>query len=639
MDWKKICFFFCCIFFLQTNLPIVKAQNSYEDFYKEISNLVENNWNDSYTGTLQFTIGEKTMLVNGNEKPIDTQRDTVPIIIDGRTFLPIRVIVEEGGGTIQYSQNTAAIFDSGNKITLTIGSKTMYVNGNAVALDAAPVLLNDRILVPLRAVTESLGYQVTWSDENKQTIILSKEFQTKRLIVKAKDSKFYPNEYGAIKIIEGPDFIYILQFDSSAKAQKGYQLLFDSKQILFVEPDKYIPPIAPPKAIQYSSQKIPNWGAQRIKAPEYAKKLLESGKNKTVTIAVIDTGVDSTHPFLQGRIRSDGYNFVNRNFNTQDNHYHGTHVAGIITECTPNLDVEILPIKSLDQYGSGTDLLVGAGIQYAIDSGADVINLSLRQPSQGTGHYIDSMIQKAVENNIVVVAASGNDSMNTKYFCPSHNTNAIIVGAVNSQDNIASFSNYGNSVDVTAPGVDILSSVPNNQYAYLSGTSMASPHVAAVAAMYKMEHPEWTPAQIETEICAHADDRGAVGRDAFYGNGIVNLFADDTAFQIPEPTQQQEAAQNRIQTGESYISSFQSSIRDGKINLYLKTKGIANKIELYIDGSTTPNNMLRNGSSTDWIYTINNASLGKKPIKVLIYSNDGSVAEASFVLNIYNSYY
>lgn len=618
------------------HLSTVKAEISYEDFYKEISNLIENNWSDNFVGTLQFTIGENTMLVNEKEKPIDTQRNTVPIMIDGRTFLPIRVIVEEGGGTIQYNGNTATIFDSGNEILLSLGSKIMLVNGNQVMLNATPVMLNDRILVPLRAVTESLGYEVTWSDENKQTVILSKQFQTKRLIVKAKDSNFNPKQYGAVKIITGPDFIYILQFDSSFGVQKGYQLLLDSNQIVFAQPDKYIPPIIAPKQIQYQPQKSDNWGAKRIKAPEYAQKLIEGGNNKAITVAVIDTGVDNTHPLLQGRIRSDGYNFVNGNTNTQDNHYHGTHVAGIIAQCTPNLDVNILPIKSLDQYGSGTDLLVGAGIQYAIDAGADVINLSLRQPNQGSGHYLDSMIQKAVENNIVVVAASGNDSMNTKYFCPSHNTNAMIVGAVDSQDNIASFSNYGNSVDVTAPGVDILSSVPNNQYAYLSGTSMASPYVAAVAAMYKMEHPQWTPTQIESEIRIYTDDRGAVGRDDFYGDGIVNLLAQNTGSEPFTPTQQQPA-QNTAQPEQSYLSSFQSSIRNGKVNLYLKTKGIANKVELYIDGSTTPSVMTRNGSSTDWIYTINNTFLGKKPIKVLIYNNDGSVSSSSFVLDIYTS--
>ena len=155
-------------------------------------------------------------------------------------------------------------------------------------------------------------------------------------------------------------------------------------------------------------------------------------------VAVVDTGVDSTHPFLKGRILS-GYNLVDGDNTQQDGHGHGTHVSGTIVDCTPGLDISIIPVRVLNDNGSGYDSVIGLGIRYAVDQGANVINLSLG----GYGHSenIGEQIDYAISKNVTVVVAAGNESDNTELYCPAHNTKCITVAAVDINKNQAYFSN------------------------------------------------------------------------------------------------------------------------------------------------------------------------------------------------------
>jgi thermitase len=204
-------------------------------------------------------------------------------------------------------------------------------------------------------------------------------------------------------------------------------------------------------------------------------------------IAVLDTGVDYNHPDLDGKtIR--GYDFVDNDYYPMDLNGHGTHVAGTAAAETNNStgiagmapNTRILAVRVLDANGSGSLADIADGIRYAADQDAEVINLSLGCDCSTT--TLESAVNYAWNKGSVVIAAAGNDGVSTT-FEPASYANVIAVGAVDSNDRKASFSNYGSWVDVSAPGVDIAATVPNNGYSYMSGTSMASPHVAGLAGL------------------------------------------------------------------------------------------------------------------------------------------------------------
>jgi subtilisin family serine protease len=187
-----------------------------------------------------------------------------------------------------------------------------------------------------------------------------------------------------------------------------------------------------------------------------------------------------------------------------------------ITGAAPGVD--ILPVKVLCADGAGVSSDVAEGINWAVDNGADVVNLSLG------GSYtqsIDLAVRYARSHGVVVVAAAGNGEPNPSY--PAALTQAIAVGATDSGDAIAKFSNQGAYVDLAAPGVGILSTWANGGYAAKNGTSMASPHVAAAVALVLAARPQWDtdPVAACTQLIRTALDLGAPGRDDAFGYGRI----------------------------------------------------------------------------------------------------------------------
>lgn len=362
-------------------------------------------------------------------------------------------------------------------------------------------------------------------DQNENNEDMQDEYYTKRLIVKGGDTGLNLTECSPEAVIKGSDDIYILQFatrEATIAAEKNLK----SSEAAWVETDSYSN--YPDGEVEEDDSQEPadngdntenaahkSWGVSRIGADRYAASL--KGKKGSVTVAVVDTGV-SSHSFLSGRLLS-GYDFVDLDKNPSDPKGHGTHVAGTIVDCTPGLSVKILPIRVLGING-GTSINVGNGIRYAADHKASVINLSL-----GGGHsnYKDEAIAYAIRKGVTVVVSAGNDNKNTSAYCPAHITGAVVVAATDKNDKKASFSNYGNSVDVAAPGVSIVSSVPGGKYQSYSGTSMAAPHVSAVAAMFKLDTPSFTPAKVESKIKKHTRDLGSKGWDKYYGYGIPDI--------------------------------------------------------------------------------------------------------------------
>ena len=254
------------------------------------------------------------------------------------------------------------------------------------------------------------------------------------------------------------------------------------------------------------------------------------------TIAIVDTGVDPNHPDLREKVLADvGWDFVNRRRATDDDHGHGTHVAGIAAAATDNgigvagvgWDARILPLKVLDQAGQGYLSDVAAAIRYAVEAEVDVINLSLA-PQTGIDcpGYLQQAIDEAHAAGVVTVAAAGNSGGRTEV-PPANCRHVLGVAATRSDDTTASYSSYGDHVSVAAPGGGgqtdaIYSTMRGGSYGYKTGTSMAAPHVAGLAALVLARYPSYSPDQVASAILDNAIHLGPAGWDQYYGCGRIN---------------------------------------------------------------------------------------------------------------------
>ena len=339
----------------------------------------------------------------------------------------------------------------------------------------------------------------------------------------------------------GIDRIYLIDLSGKSDIVKAIKDINNDSRIEYAEPN-YI----------YHTTEIPNdpnfselWGLHNtgqnggiadadIDAPEAWDT--QTGSS-SVVIAVIDTGVDYTHPDLAGNIWTNlgeiagngidddgngfvddihGYDFVNNDGDPMDDHYHGTHCAGTIGAVGNdnigivgvNWSVSIMPVKFLSASGSGSTLDAIASVEYATLMGADIMS-----NSWGGGSYsqaLEDAISAANDAKVLFVAAAGNSSSNndtSPHYPSSYDVpNVIAVAATDRNDNKASFSCYGAaSVDLGAPGVSIYSTKPDNTYGALSGTSMACPHVAGAAGLIKAQYPLLTGDEIKTRLFGGVD--------------------------------------------------------------------------------------------------------------------------------------
>ncbi len=239
---------------------------------------------------------------------------------------------------------------------------------------------------------------------------------------------------------------------------------------------------------------VPSWGLDRIDAVDVALdnsyKYVSTGSG--ALIYVIDTGVYSSHSDLSGRVIS-GYTAINDGNGTQDCNGHGTHVAGTVAGKTYGVAkaATIVAVRVLDCAGSGFSSSVVAGINWAVAShpgGPGIINLSL---GGGANSAVDDAVAAATRAGLVVVAAAGNSGADACQFSPARAPSAITVGATDQSDNRASYSNFGSCVDMYAPGSGITSAWISGSTSTrtISGTSMAAPHVAGLAARLTQSQP------------------------------------------------------------------------------------------------------------------------------------------------------
>lgn len=365
----------------------------------------------------------------------------------------------------------------------------------------------------------SVSNEITEKNAKKKTSAQSVENPFLcRLFGKTTDVNFSFSAYNAEKVLICEDGRFFLRFSSEAQAEFCLLSLQKEESIKYVSTDF---PIYADVLEEKESEHI-SWGPEKLNTDSFCDYY--EGKEPTRTVvAVIDSGAADID-FLHGHL-VQGYDFVDNDFDTSnDTHFnsHGTFLCGEIVDCVGMLPIEIMPIRVLSSY-SGSLVNAINGIYYAVDNGANVINLSLGGKVEKC-EAADEAIAYAIENNVNVVVCAGNERDNAEKYCPAHNLNAITVSAVDKSNNFASsFSNYGAVVDFSAPGVDIMSCNANGKLKTLSGTSMSTAFVSAAVAMIRSTNPELNPNQVFEYLKMISDDQGDAGWDCFYGWGTIDL--------------------------------------------------------------------------------------------------------------------
>ncbi|MCB0164970.1 MAG: S8 family serine peptidase [Anaerolineae bacterium] len=338
--------------------------------------------------------------------------------------------------------------------------------------------------------------------------------------------------------------LYTVSFSEDKDPVEVAATLNEDPNVEFAEPDyiagitgrpSYAPAPLQPNDPFFSKHQ---WNLQAIQMPA----AWDVTRGQDIVVAIIDTGVAFDAPDLAGTDRMTGYDFVNNDADPRDDNGHGTHVAGTVAQTTNNgigvagvaFEATLLPVKALGASGNGSYSDIIKAITYAVDQGADVINMSLagRNGSQA----LQEAVRYAYDRGVVVVAAAGNDAQPTVYFPAGYDQYVIAVGAVRVDNAKTNYSNYGSALDLMAPGGDVgvdqnndgygdgvlqqtfNSSGSGFSYRFFEGTSMASPHVAGLAALLFAQNRNASPDQIEKYMTDSARNLGPANE---FGAGLI----------------------------------------------------------------------------------------------------------------------
>jgi thermitase len=340
--------------------------------------------------------------------------------------------------------------------------------------------------------------------------------------------------------------VYHLQIDPDQDVMAAIKILEADPNVEYAEPNYLAHAAIVPNDLLYASQ----WGLDKINAP--AAWNVVTG-TPGVVIAIIDSGIDTTHPDLAGRLwfnpgeipsngidddnngyvdDENGWNFVASNNSIADDNGHGTQVAGVAGASTNNAigiagmcwNCRLMIVKAMQTSGVANYSDIAAAVNYAASKGAQVINLSL-------GGYADSAtLRAAIEAasaTVVIVGGAGNDNVSTPFY-PAAYSNVLAVASTTISDTKASFSNYGAWVDVVAPGVAISTTFSGGDYGTSEGTSLSAPFVSGLAGLIKSQHPDWSPALVRAQI-VHTTDAVT---ETQLGSGRINVAS---AMQAPRP--------------------------------------------------------------------------------------------------------
>lgn len=353
------------------------------------------------------------------------------------------------------------------------------------------------------------------------TLLIGAAAPEKQLIVVFKDNtvQVEKDQVGKALGVKWMSDLTIINARSARIPAARIDALMKNPHVLSVHEDLIIQilgkPAKPP--VTQPAETTP-WGITAIRADEVA------ANGAGIKVGILDTGIDGSHPDLAGRVFG-GKNLINSTKSYKDDNGHGTHVAGTVAAVDNTIgvigvgpEIQLYALKALNVNGSGYLSDIIEGLQWAVANDLDVVNMSLG--TNNDSPVFKSAIRTAAEAGLIMVAAAGNDGNDVDY--PAAYDGVMAVAAVDSDLDIAYFSSPGIQVDVSAPGVNVLSSVLNGKYAYYSGTSMAAPHVTGTVALILEAHPEDnTYAEVLDRIIGTVE---LLGDSYYYGAGLVDAF-------------------------------------------------------------------------------------------------------------------
>ena len=318
--------------------------------------------------------------------------------------------------------------------------------------------------------------------------------------------------FSPVRLLRGADGRHTAVFSDGETAAACAAWLNEQEGMIYAEQNAEICACAETSESPYIS-----WGAQQmgydILRPFAAQKAEDSA-----LIAVIDSGA-YMHPLIAAKVSRLGRDYVDGDDDpTNDGYGHGTHVTGIVADCTRDLPVTIMPIRVLNASGGGKSANLVNAIGEAVDAGADVINISITMKDKHSAG-LETEIADAVSAGVTVVLAAGNHSADTANICPAHlsDVGVIVVGSakLNSDGSISksSFSNYGSSVDISAFGEGIVSCSTSGGYTTMFGTSQAAPHISAMAGILCAMYPNGSPASMEAMLIRMAQSGVPMGSE------------------------------------------------------------------------------------------------------------------------------
>jgi len=334
----------------------------------------------------------------------------------------------------------------------------------------------------------------------------------------------------SLPLIDGAVVLVPAKAEKSLKRMPGVLRVEDDVKVFALgKPSRSSGKPAPAQPSQ-----IMPWGVDRTDAELAWSTSTAAG----IKVAILDTGIDLDHPDLIANVKG-GYNAIKPSRSADDDNGHGTHVAGIVAAANNSIGVvgmapgaSLYAVKVLDRNGSGWTSDIIEGIQWCIDNNIKVINMSFGyHPKYGANETLHDVIKTAHGSGIVMVAAAGNngpEENSVNY--PARFDEVIAVSATDRYDNFAYWSSSGPEVDLAAPGSEIYSTYKGAKYVTMSGTSMASPHVAGtvaltLAAPVRLDsngNGRWDKAEVIESLLSTADDLGPTGFDNYFGYGLVD---------------------------------------------------------------------------------------------------------------------
>ncbi len=468
--------------------------------------------------------------------------------------------------------------------------------------------------------------------------------QAKRYIVKFKDQSALMSASKQRTLQKNVLSTIGVEVKLDLKAYRASAVMMDSAQLASMQANPAVEYVEEdPK--RYLMVESTPFGIGMVQANQLSDSL--TGNRK---VCIMDTGYSLGHEDLPssgvtGFAKAAGGDWFN------DGHGHGTHVSGTIAAIggnnlgvvgvNPGNNLSIHMVKVFDDTGSwafGSDLV--DGITSCMNAGANVISMSLGGPTFSATE--NSAFQNAANNGLLSIAAAGNDG-NSSLSYPSSYDSVMSVAAVDSNKNVASFSQFNAQVEIAAPGVNVESTWKNNSYNTISGTSMATPHVAGVAALVWSYHPTCTAQNIRDALNATAEDRGAAGRDNFYGFGIVKALdaknyldngCDGGGTPPPPPpgnnVLQNGVAVNNLSAATGNEANYTMEVPAGATNLSFDMSGGSGDADLYVKFGSAPTTSsydcrpYRNGNSESC--PIANAQTGTYYVMVRAFSGYSGVS-------------